>query len=173
MEGGGGGHLLPPPVPLGALPRPPADCGFSPVLWDPADPMKHQYKRMPPLPMVRRASVLCSSDTRVHNLLASFGLISLWLGAQVSTGLTLTASSSHPTEPPSNQIYGGSGSRSSAAPAEEDRVRTIHSSRITSFHEVAIKKRTYTTNYDAIVANEVLLIWRECRIGPGPSCSRA
>jgi hypothetical protein len=52
-------------VPLGAHPRPPADCGFSPVLWDPADPMKHQYKRMPPLPMVRRASVLCPWDTLV------------------------------------------------------------------------------------------------------------
>ncbi|XP_062208779.1 uncharacterized protein LOC133910284 [Phragmites australis] len=105
LSGGGGlGHLLPlhpppPRLPPSALPRPAADggvhCGFPPVLWDPADPMKHPCKRSlcppPPLPMV-------------------------------STGLSLTASSSssHPTEPPSNQMYSSSGSRS-AAPADEDR----------------------------------------------------
>ncbi|KAJ1282046.1 hypothetical protein BS78_03G020100 [Paspalum vaginatum] len=111
--GGGGllGQLLPmhhpppppqPPLALSALPRPVADaaaavhCGFPPVLWDPADPMKLPYKRspcpQPPLPAV-------------------------------STGLSLTASSSHPTEPPSNQMY-SSGTRSSAAapaPADDDR----------------------------------------------------
>ncbi|GJN38093.1 hypothetical protein PR202_gb27105 [Eleusine coracana subsp. coracana] len=113
MEGGGTGmsllapaaharahpHLLPlhpppPPVPLGALARPPpADGGvFSPVIWDPADPMKHQYKRMPPPPL-----------------------------PMVSTGLSLTASSSHPTEPPSNQMYSGSRSSAAPAPTEEDR----------------------------------------------------
>ncbi|TVU22851.1 hypothetical protein EJB05_32571 [Eragrostis curvula] len=98
LTGGGLGHLLPlhppPPVPLSALTRPAADGGG---FWDPAaDPaMKHPYKRslcpQPPLPMV-------------------------------STGLSLTASSSHhQTEPPSNQMYSSSGSRSSAAPADEDR----------------------------------------------------
>ncbi|WVZ72775.1 hypothetical protein U9M48_021184 [Paspalum notatum var. saurae] len=108
---GGLGQLLPmhhppppPPPPLalsGALPRPVADgavhCGFSPVLWDPADPMKLPYKTslcpQPPLPTV-------------------------------STGLSLTAPSSHPTEPPSNQMYSSSGTRSSAAappPADDDR----------------------------------------------------
>ncbi|CAL4958934.1 unnamed protein product [Urochloa decumbens] len=112
--GGGGslGHLLsmhpPPPPPslsLSALPRPAGDgggvhCGFPPVLWDPADPMRHPYKRslcpQPPLPTV-------------------------------STGLSLTASSSHHrTEPPSNQMYSSSVSRSNAAapaPADEDRVQ--------------------------------------------------
>ncbi|XP_066313582.1 uncharacterized protein [Miscanthus floridulus] len=112
--GGGLGHLLPmhpppaPPLSLSALPRPGADgggvhCGYPPMLWDPsaADPMKHPYKRLcpqPPLPT--------------------------WHG-QVSTGLSLTPSSSHPTEPPSNQMYSSSSvSRSSAAPpapADEDR----------------------------------------------------
>ncbi|OEL38034.1 hypothetical protein BAE44_0000946 [Dichanthelium oligosanthes] len=108
LNGGGGslGHLLsmhppPPPLSLSGLPRPAADggvhCGFPPVLWDTADPLRHPYKRtlcpQPPLPTV-------------------------------STGLSLTASSSHPTEPPSNQMYSGSVSRSSApapAPAGEDR----------------------------------------------------
>uniref|UniRef100_K3XJF0 SPOROCYTELESS-like EAR-containing protein 1 n=1 Tax=Setaria italica TaxID=4555 RepID=K3XJF0_SETIT len=107
LGGGGGslGHLLsmhpppPPPLSLSALPRPAAagsvHCGFPPVLWDPADPMRHPYKRslcpQPPLPTV-------------------------------STGLSLTALSSHPTEPPSNQMYSSNVSRSSAAaPAEEDR----------------------------------------------------
>ncbi|XP_062220895.1 protein SPOROCYTELESS [Phragmites australis] len=108
LSGGGLGHLLPlrpppPPVPLSALPIPAADggvhCGFLPVLWDPADPMKHPHKRS-----------LCQQ----HPL------------PVVSTGLSLTASSSHPKEPPSNQMYSSSGSRSSAAtpapaPAEEDR----------------------------------------------------
>ncbi|CAO2186165.1 unnamed protein product [Urochloa humidicola] len=110
--GGGGslGHLLsmhpPPPPPsalsLSALPTRPAGdgggrCGFPPVLWDPADPMRHPYKRslcpQPPLPTV-------------------------------STGLSLTASSSHRTEPPSNQMYSSSVSRNIAAapaPADEDR----------------------------------------------------
>ncbi|CAL4978552.1 unnamed protein product [Urochloa decumbens] len=109
--GGSLGHLLsmhppPPPPPslsLSALPRPAGDggavhCGFPPVLWDPAGPMRHPYKRslcpQPPLPTV-------------------------------STGLSLTASSSHHrTEPPSNQMYSSSVSRSSApapAPADEDR----------------------------------------------------
>ncbi|XP_066308199.1 uncharacterized protein [Miscanthus floridulus] len=111
--GGGFGHLLPmhppPPLSLSALPRPGADgggvhCGYGPpMLWDPSapDPIKHPYKRLcpqPPLPT--------------------------WHG-QVSTGLSLTASSSHPTEPPSNQMYSCSSvSRSSAAPpapADEDR----------------------------------------------------
>ncbi|OEL27245.1 hypothetical protein BAE44_0011737 [Dichanthelium oligosanthes] len=112
LHGGGGGgslgHVLsmhppPPPLSLSTLPRPAADggvhCGFPPVLWDPADPMRHPYKRslcpQPPLPTV-------------------------------STGLSLTASSSHPTEPHSNQMYSSSVSRSSAAapapaPAGEDR----------------------------------------------------
>ncbi|KAL6838650.1 hypothetical protein ACP4OV_031364 [Aristida adscensionis] len=102
------GHLLPlhpapPQLPLSALARPAADggvhCGFTSVMWNPVDAMKHPYKRslcaQPPFPMV-------------------------------STGLSLTASSSHPTEPPSNQMYSSSGSRSSAAApapatAEEDR----------------------------------------------------
>ncbi|PAN32886.1 hypothetical protein PAHAL_5G519000 [Panicum hallii] len=120
LGGGGGslGHLLsmhppPPPLSLSALPRPAADagvhCGFPPVLWDPADPMRHPYKRslcpQPPLPTTSAA----------------------WkpFAGQVSTGLSLTASSSHhPTEPPSNQMYSSSVSRSGAAapaPADEDR----------------------------------------------------
>ncbi|TVU02746.1 hypothetical protein EJB05_51744, partial [Eragrostis curvula] len=129
LAGGGLGHLLPlhppPPVPLSALTRPVADgggvhCGgFSPVLWDPAaDPaMKHPYKRslcpQPPLPMVR--VVVFFSQTSPHSATCHGNL-------QVSTGLSLTASSSHhQTEPPSNQMYSSSGSRSSAAPADEDR----------------------------------------------------
>ncbi|KAL6627203.1 hypothetical protein ACP70R_030929 [Stipagrostis hirtigluma subsp. patula] len=104
LGGGGLGHLLPlhpspPQLPLSALARPAADggvhCGFSPVLWSPVDPMKHPYKRS-----------LCPQPPL----------------PMVSTGLSLTASSSHPTEPPSNQMYSSSSSRSSAAaPAEEDR----------------------------------------------------
>ncbi|CAO2209462.1 unnamed protein product [Urochloa humidicola] len=111
LAAGGGslGHLLsmhpPPPPPalsLSALPRPAGDggvhCGFPPVLWDPAaNPMRHPYKRsMCPQPPL----------------------------PTVSTGLSLTASSSHRTEPPSNQMYSSSVSRSSAAapaPADEDR----------------------------------------------------
>ncbi|KAG0535964.1 hypothetical protein BDA96_03G023200 [Sorghum bicolor] len=112
--GGGLGHLLPmhpppppPPLSLSALPRPGADgggvhCGYPPVLWDPssADPMKNLYKRS-----------LCSQPSL----------------PSVSTGLSLTASSSHPTEPPSNQMYSSSSSsvcRSSAAapaPADDER----------------------------------------------------
>jgi len=74
--GGGLGHLLsmhrppPPPLSLSALPRPAADggvhCGFPPVLWDPADPMRHPYKRsmcpQPPLPTVR--AFFSSTDAR-------------------------------------------------------------------------------------------------------------
>ncbi|XP_066313581.1 uncharacterized protein [Miscanthus floridulus] len=112
--GGGLGHLLPmhpppaPPLSLSALPRPGADgggvhCGYPPMLWDPsaADPMKHPYKRLCPQPPL----------------------------PTVSTGLSLTPSSSHPTEPPSNQMYSSSSvSRSSAAPpapADEDRVHAV------------------------------------------------
>lgn len=98
------GQLLPmhpPPLSLSALqPRPAvADGGFPPPLWDPADPMRLPYKRsMCPQPPL----------------------------PTVSTGLSLTASSSHPTEPPSNQMYSSSSSvsRSSAAtpaPADDDR----------------------------------------------------
>jgi hypothetical protein len=146
--GGGGaslGHLLsmhpppppPPPLSLSALPRPAADggvhCGFPPVLWDPADPMRHPYKRslcpQPPLPTVR-ALFSSSSDAHAYMMLTSFRAQASvsWetFCGQVSTGLSLTASSSHPTEPPSNQMYSSSSSvskSSAAAPAEEDRVR--------------------------------------------------
>ncbi|KAG2594913.1 hypothetical protein PVAP13_5KG037600 [Panicum virgatum] len=123
IGGGGLGHLSmhrpapapapPPPLSLSALPRPAADggvhCSFPPVLWDPADPMRHPYKRsmcpQPPLPTTSAA----------------------WkpFAGQVSTGLSLTASSSHhPTEPPSNQMYSSGVTRNSAAapaPADEDR----------------------------------------------------
>lgn len=83
LSGGGGGgslgHLLsmhppppPPPLSLSALPRPAADggvhCGFPPVLWDPADPMRHPYKRslcpQPPLPTVR--ALLSLLQTAMH-----------------------------------------------------------------------------------------------------------
>ncbi|KAG2586217.1 hypothetical protein PVAP13_5NG043640 [Panicum virgatum] len=122
LGGGSLGHLLsmhpppPPPLSLSSLKRPAADVGvpggFPPALWDPADPMRHPYKQrsmcpQPPLPTTSAA----------------------WkpFAGQVSTGLSLTASSSHhPTEPPSNQMYSSSVSRSSAAapapaPADEDR----------------------------------------------------
>ncbi|XP_073366203.1 uncharacterized protein [Aegilops tauschii subsp. strangulata] len=89
-------HHLPPPPPLSALSRPAAadHCGFPPALWSPADPAKHPYKRS-----------LCPQPPL----------------PMVSTGLSLTAPSSHPPEPPSNQMYSSSSSRrrrsSAAAPA--------------------------------------------------------
>ncbi|KAF8714311.1 hypothetical protein HU200_027774 [Digitaria exilis] len=97
--GGSLGHLLsmhspppPPPISLSALPRPVPDGGFSPVLsWEPADAMRH------------------------HPYKRSLPL------PTVSTGLSLTASSSHPTEPPSNQMYCSSITRNSVPPAEDDR----------------------------------------------------
>ncbi|KAF7021686.1 hypothetical protein CFC21_034588 [Triticum aestivum] len=123
-------HHPPPAPPLSALSRPAAaeHCGFPPALWSPADPAKHPYKRslcpQPPLPMVRtcpphgpqpplhvtarRMHVLCTNE--VSNLRKSFA-------DQVSTGLSLTAPSSHPTEPPSNQMYSNSRRSSAAAPA--------------------------------------------------------
>jgi hypothetical protein len=68
-EGGGVSSVLVPPpahpralLPLRNHPPPPVPTmrpGFSPVPWDPAaDPMKHQYKRMPPLPTVRTMALL-------------------------------------------------------------------------------------------------------------------
>ncbi|XP_051206381.1 uncharacterized protein [Lolium perenne] len=89
-------HLPPPAPPLSALSRPAADggahCGFRPVLWGPVDPTKHPYKRS-----------LCPQPPL----------------PMVTTGLSLTAPSSHPTEPPSNQMYRSSTS-SMAAPTEEE-----------------------------------------------------
>ncbi|PNT70154.1 hypothetical protein BRADI_2g06832v3 [Brachypodium distachyon] len=123
------GHLPPPAPPLSALSRPPGHAdggGFPPVLWSPVDPAKHPYKRslcpQPPLPMVRTSFPLNVTLTRLTrdpspNLRKSFG------GHQVSTGLSLTAPSSHPMEPPSNQMYSSSSSRSgtATAAAEEER----------------------------------------------------
>ncbi|KAM3329277.1 hypothetical protein ACQJBY_026380 [Aegilops geniculata] len=85
-------HHPPPPPPLSALSRPAAadHCGFPPALWSPADPTKHPYKRS-----------LCPQPPL----------------PMVSTGLSLTAPSSHPTEPPSNQMYSSSRRSSAAAPA--------------------------------------------------------
>ncbi|KAL5227097.1 hypothetical protein ABZP36_015362 [Zizania latifolia] len=78
---GGLDHLPTPPLPLSALhSRPAADggaqCCFPPPLWNPVDPMKHPYKRS-----------LCPQPPP----------------PTVSTGLSLTASSRHPTEPPSTK----------------------------------------------------------------------
>ncbi|KAL5220155.1 hypothetical protein ABZP36_024868 [Zizania latifolia] len=94
-HGGGLDHLPPRQLPLSALQsRPAADggaqYGFPPPLWNPVDPVKHPYKRS-----------LCPQPPSL----------------MVSTGLSLTTSSCHPTEPPSNQMYGISGSRSSALAA--------------------------------------------------------
>ncbi|CAM0880374.1 unnamed protein product [Alopecurus aequalis] len=90
-------HHPPPAPPLSALSRPAADggvhCGFPPVLWSPVDPTKHTYKRS-----------LCPQPPL----------------PMVSTGLSLTAPSSHPTEPPSNQMYSSSRSIPAAAPPTED-----------------------------------------------------
>uniref|UniRef100_A0A8R7VJY8 Uncharacterized protein n=1 Tax=Triticum urartu TaxID=4572 RepID=A0A8R7VJY8_TRIUA len=85
-------HHPPPAPPLSALSRPAAaeHCGFPPALWSPADPAKHPYKRS-----------LCPQPPL----------------PMVSTGLSLTAPSSHPTEPPSNQMYSSSRRSSAAAPA--------------------------------------------------------
>ncbi|XP_052165809.1 uncharacterized protein LOC127782579 isoform X1 [Oryza glaberrima] len=100
LGGGDGvlGHLPPPPPPSLALSalqsRSAADGGFPAALWSPVDPIKHPYKRS-----------LCPQPP----------------SPMVSTGLSLTASARHPTEPPSNQMYSSSGSRSSAAAAEEER----------------------------------------------------
>nr|BAK05579.1 predicted protein [Hordeum vulgare subsp. vulgare] len=82
----------PPPPPLSALSRPAAaeHCGFPPALWSPADPAKNPYKRS-----------LCPQPSLPNPM--------------VSTGLSLTAPSSHPTEPPSNQMYSSGSRRSSAA----------------------------------------------------------
>ncbi|PNT70152.1 uncharacterized protein LOC100841013 isoform X1 [Brachypodium distachyon] len=93
------GHLPPPAPPLSALSRPPGHAdggGFPPVLWSPVDPAKHPYKRS-----------LCPQPPL----------------PMVSTGLSLTAPSSHPMEPPSNQMYSSSSSRSgtATAAAEEER----------------------------------------------------
>ncbi|XP_047054053.1 uncharacterized protein LOC124660287 [Lolium rigidum] len=91
-------HLPPPAPPLSALSRPATDggahCGFRPVLWSPVDPMKQPYKRS-----------LCPQPPL----------------PMVTTGLSLTAPSSHPTEPPSNQMYRSSTSSMAAlAPTEEE-----------------------------------------------------
>ncbi|XP_037412158.1 developmental and secondary metabolism regulator VEL1-like [Triticum dicoccoides] len=85
-------HPPPPPPPLSALSRPAAadHCGFPPALWSPADPAKHPYKRN-----------LCPQPPL----------------PMVSTGLSLTAPSSHPPEPPSNQMYSTRRRSSAAAPA--------------------------------------------------------
>uniref|UniRef100_J3KXL0 Uncharacterized protein n=1 Tax=Oryza brachyantha TaxID=4533 RepID=J3KXL0_ORYBR len=104
--GGGGGRPPPPPPPPPPLAfsalqsRSAVDGGFSPALWSPVDPIKHAYKRS-----------TCPQPP----------------SPMVSTGLSLTASSRHPTEPPSNQMYRSSSSRSSvtaaaaSAAAEEER----------------------------------------------------
>ncbi|KAM0910141.1 hypothetical protein ACQ4PT_014362 [Festuca glaucescens] len=88
-------HHPPPAPPLSALSRPAADggahCGFRPVLWSPVDPTKHPYKRS-----------LCPQPPL----------------PMVSTGLSLTAPSSHPMEPPSNQMYRSS--MAAPAPTEEE-----------------------------------------------------
>uniref|UniRef100_A0ACD5VPN3 Uncharacterized protein n=1 Tax=Avena sativa TaxID=4498 RepID=A0ACD5VPN3_AVESA len=57
------------------------------MLWSPVDPAKNPYKRSMPPPL-----------------------------PMVSTGLSLTAPSSHPAEPPSNQMYSSSSRSSPAAP---------------------------------------------------------
>uniref|UniRef100_A0A0E0JFI1 Uncharacterized protein n=1 Tax=Oryza punctata TaxID=4537 RepID=A0A0E0JFI1_ORYPU len=96
LGGGDGvlGHLPPPPPPSLALSalqsRSAADGGFPAALWSPVDPIKHPYKRS-----------LCPQPP----------------SPMVSTGLSLTASARHPSEPPSNQMYSSSVSRSSAAAA--------------------------------------------------------
>ncbi|KAG8053010.1 hypothetical protein GUJ93_ZPchr0001g30248 [Zizania palustris] len=104
---GGLDHLPPPPppLPLSALhSRPVADggaqCSFPPQLWNPVDPMKHPYKRS-----------LCPQPPP----------------PTVCPGLSLTASSRHPMEPPSNQMYSirnraaAGATMSPAASAEDER----------------------------------------------------
>ncbi|KAG8045668.1 hypothetical protein GUJ93_ZPchr0008g11988 [Zizania palustris] len=105
LHGRGSGlvHLPPPPLPLSALPSGPApdgsaQYGFPPPLWNPVDPVnvKHPYKRS-----------LCPQPP----------------SPMVSTGLSLTTSSCHPTEPPSNQMYGNRSSVMAAAAASEEEER--------------------------------------------------